>query len=729
MATKQLQALADVQNEKTKILKDEYQGKMSNQFVEELKSSTLFQCDWGELLSAAPTALSLMGACWIAASQEKADAISLTGARPDGGWKFLKNYDKPTLRSCLVDEDFNDALKKFSDEAKTCARLATEIRIAFNTWGRMVGELHASTEQKKGLTSIENENTKMEQAVTEIEQTFAVTNSMEAEKAVASAATRLKRNEDRLGSLSSSSEDERLIAPQTERSTMYQALGRQSYKRQSAIQAVPVIVGGILPAVLQAANPAAAVANALGASMKKSNQSTIAPQATTELQQSVLDPAYASAAIVKPILELFYEFLGGEKGEVNWDKLSDAPPAATDSSTSPKSVEQGVSFLIGNLNGLKSNIDVAKSQPSKALANAIDRTVKVAISIKDYQRTQKDLNSEKAATSTIAGWKAEVKLARATTLKLSTTASSTGSTNIPNPYANIKIDVPKADLSAQNVAASNAMQGVQMAQQAVDVAQANYDESVAKQAKMAAAMAAVGKKLIGLQQAGKLLENVKIVLRDCISVLVDLTVQIGKLEKFFTVLTTVIDNIILVRAEEFKESLAKAGRRSLNNGFLKIDDLEKQTIYIATLQIKAYFSLLMDISSMYTSIDRSHITKGVDLCSKLSKSAASKETSRAIQDELSTYSESAAKEVAKIVSTKQQEILEDLKARAQRAAATTQLLEDTLAQQGLPIDQSAKEAIEQGGQAVKEEAKAIILATESATVVVVASEETNANDF
>ena len=133
--------------------------------------------------------------------------------------------------------------------------------------------------------------------------------------------------------------------------------------------------------------------------------------------------------------------------------------------------------------------------------------------------------------------------------------------------------------------------------------------------------------------------------------LVDLTVQIGKLEKFFTVLTTVIDNIILVRAEEFKESLAKAGRRSLANGLLKIDDLEKQTIYIATLQIKAYFSLLVDISSMYTSIDRSHITKGVDLCSKLSKSAASKETSQAIQDELSTYTESAAKEVAKIVST------------------------------------------------------------------------------
>lgn len=103
MATKQLQALADVQDEQKKILQREYQGKMSNQFVAEMKSSTLFRCDWGELLSAAPTALSLMGACWIAASQEKADAISLAGARPLSGWTHLKKYDSPTLRSCLVD--------------------------------------------------------------------------------------------------------------------------------------------------------------------------------------------------------------------------------------------------------------------------------------------------------------------------------------------------------------------------------------------------------------------------------------------------------------------------------------------------------------------------------------------------------------------------------------------------------------------------------------------------
>ncbi|KAL8863825.1 MAG: hypothetical protein Q9198_010305, partial [Flavoplaca austrocitrina] len=85
-----------------------------------------------------------------------------------------------------------------------------------------------------------------------------------------------------------------------------------------ALQAVPAIIGGILPAVLQTMNPATAVASVLEGVMNKSNQSLVtptpggtnnptagsaAPQPTTEMEQGVADPAYASAATVKPILD------------------------------------------------------------------------------------------------------------------------------------------------------------------------------------------------------------------------------------------------------------------------------------------------------------------------------------------------------------------------------------------------------------------------------------------
>lgn len=102
MATSQQQALQEIEQQK-KTLTQEYGGKMSNQFVAELKSSTLFQFNWGELLAAAPTALSLMGACYVAAANDTAEKISLSEAVPTGGFKYLTDRPNPTLRAALVD--------------------------------------------------------------------------------------------------------------------------------------------------------------------------------------------------------------------------------------------------------------------------------------------------------------------------------------------------------------------------------------------------------------------------------------------------------------------------------------------------------------------------------------------------------------------------------------------------------------------------------------------------
>lgn len=88
--------------EKT-VITEQYGGKLSNKFIEELKGATLFQFDWGELLSAAPTALSLMGSCWLAAANPTTEMISLADAVPKEGFKYMTNLRNPTLRACLVD--------------------------------------------------------------------------------------------------------------------------------------------------------------------------------------------------------------------------------------------------------------------------------------------------------------------------------------------------------------------------------------------------------------------------------------------------------------------------------------------------------------------------------------------------------------------------------------------------------------------------------------------------
>lgn len=95
-------ALAEVSQLNQKALK-ESSGNQANAFVKEMKASALFQFDWGELLSAAPTAMALTGSCWVAASSDEADAIMMEKSVPIGGFKFITNRREPTLRSILVD--------------------------------------------------------------------------------------------------------------------------------------------------------------------------------------------------------------------------------------------------------------------------------------------------------------------------------------------------------------------------------------------------------------------------------------------------------------------------------------------------------------------------------------------------------------------------------------------------------------------------------------------------
>jgi hypothetical protein len=114
-------------------------------------------------------------------------------------------------------------------------------------------------------------------------------------------------------------------------------------------------------------------------------------------------------------------------------------------------------------------------------------------------------------------------------------------------------------------------------------------------------------------------------------------------------LTTVIDNIVLVRADTFTKEMGKAGRRAFAGGALKIDDIAKQTIYTASLQLKAYFSLLADISLMYSQVDRGYIVPGMQLCMKLSKGAAGNELMPALAEQLGQFSQDSANKVAELV--------------------------------------------------------------------------------
>ena len=146
MVTDQQNALVAVQELQKKTVADEY-GMQSNQFVTEMKSSALFQFSWGELLSAAPTALSLMGACWIAAAAPAADKISMKSSVPLGGFKTLTNRKDPTLRSCLVDGKLQNPKTKrqpINNLKSAILEDGTRLRLPERTWMRCSCEVIVS---------------------------------------------------------------------------------------------------------------------------------------------------------------------------------------------------------------------------------------------------------------------------------------------------------------------------------------------------------------------------------------------------------------------------------------------------------------------------------------------------------------------------------------------------------------------------------------------------------
>ncbi|KAH6623346.1 hypothetical protein F5144DRAFT_497538 [Chaetomium tenue] len=383
--------------------------------------------------------------------------------------------------------------------------------------------------------------------------------------------------------------------------------------------------------------------------------------------------------------------------------------------------------------GQKAAIDVTNTAPNTKLLGAYTSLIKLSEELQTHLRKQNELSASKDPTDEVAKkWRATCRKARDDILELAASAKTGGSTNVPMAFGNVQI--PPPDQSAQTAQLNTAMQGVQIAQSALDNAENAYNAAVEKQERMAKAMATIQAKLKRLQTTGKTLEEIKTVLQDCIQVLADLMVQISRLERFFIALTTLIDVLVMPRAKLFERDVGKIGRRGMLAGVLRVEDVDKQAIYAATLQLKAYFSLLQDIATMYTLVHRDHIVGGVELCYELSKGVSRNDGMPDQQEKLAKYTENASAKVAALVAAKQQEILKTLRARANRARDETAQIEAEMARfKVAPVDDAAKLAIENGAREQQTVAQELLASEISVTVAAVRvtqqSEGVDANEL
>jgi hypothetical protein len=125
-----------------------------------------------------------------------------------------------------------------------------------------------------------------------------------------------------------------------------------------------------------------AIGQALGGALKGANgqqngnganQQQQGNAAATVPQHAGDDPAVNAATQLTPLLNTYYEFLGGEKGKIDWTKFSNDPPTDPEAAKT----DQGVSWLLGTLNGQKSKIEFTEADTSKKIQDVFTKSVEV----------------------------------------------------------------------------------------------------------------------------------------------------------------------------------------------------------------------------------------------------------------------------------------------------------------------------------------------------------------
>jgi predicted nucleic acid-binding Zn-ribbon protein len=419
-----------------------------------------------------------------------------------------------------------------------------------------------------------------------------------------------------------------------------------------------------LPAIINAANPMSAVQGLVGGLAQIGRQGALNAPGAPPVAQALLagqqgtqsnratlqfndatpdaDPAYVAASLLSPFMTTFLAYLtSGEGNTPDWSKFKDQ-------ALKQGSGTEGLTWLLSNLQMQQKSAKLGTSGPSRELATAFDASIAIVEEIKKEVANQQKLTSGKTDPAAIKRWQETITAAKLTVTKLETTAKSfPGSSSNAPKMKNISLD--KSDNSTVIAALSTATEKLALNQKALQTAQVNYKQAVEAAAEVQKRLTGIQTKLKGIEIAGAALERVKEILIECIAILVELKVQISKLTTFFSALSTMVKVLIDTKVKNFDTDATAIGQEASQRGLLKLNDLDIETIYISTLQIKAYFDLLQMICQMYTTVHTQYINTGLDLLTELSKVTKSPEEIAPKRDQLNKFMDAAHQAINELV--------------------------------------------------------------------------------
>ncbi|EGR44554.1 uncharacterized protein TRIREDRAFT_112146 [Trichoderma reesei QM6a] len=688
----------------------------SSRFILDIQSSLLYSMNWSEFLSAAPMAISLMGACYVASTVPGATSITLSP--PEGGFKHLSwrslnanliecsdmgriaftqaevNLGNIALVSTNMFNIIKDIISTLGDRnaakdlkfhmqslrkgATRCQESITEVEESFNLWQAYVLELHQASVQ-------EETNTENMILHNEIE--------LEAKKSRLSGVTEArdmaKAAVERMGKALDTAEDAFKDAADKFPSG-WEVIGMQFVSSvantlSSTMGAGMLSSMGNTGSVLQAINIFSSAASG-GRNVEATNKT----EPSNRLQiPDVDDPAFTYVPMVLSSVRSLGALLSGKDGGVDWDSI-----------VKPGS-EDGFRFIKSLFEKAKGSLQASERPPSKKLNQVLDTTIEVMDEVSDTAAQLNELgtNPPDKSSEKVVRWNRLVNEAREALLELNGILQAVpGGASGQTPLVNAGQPVSSHGRSDSLVAnyVESAKSNLELTLAGFTAAQSNYQKASDSLVDVQVALSGIMEELAVLQSNKISFTTIKNILIKCISTLSKLKAEITKLARFFLAIGQMIDHAMenqIVRFIDYVETATSDGPSIAGFTFT---DLRRQTIFTFTMMIRAYLGMFRGIGLMYTSVSKEYIFPGLELCEQLSVEANASNSQQNVMDkklrDLNSFMKDAQNGVKSTVKDNQQEIMGNLEEYAQEVAENLQMLS--------PIASSDRQAIASGTQVV-----------------------------
>ncbi|KAF4949191.1 hypothetical protein FGADI_9048 [Fusarium gaditjirri] len=707
--------------------KRELAPNVSSQVINEMKSSLIFQISWEQLLQAAPTAISSMGACLIASSSPKAlvqlsppkdkgfQYLRYTSVQANlvecgnlGRMAFLEAEDKMgiiQLTSQVINGKINDIIPTIADPpsakkmlrpqlqtisrgAQTCLDASIAMDKRFTDWLLYVCEMHAACVQQENTTRdallsneicLAAESTRLDYQKTAVEE---AKNAQELlGKQVKTASEAFKKASD-------------------EFPTGWDLMGQQIVSDLAS--AVTSALNAAIPALLNNLNPMARVsagANIVGGFIhpdKKDDNSNNSAgggavangaQPPSPVPSKATDPGYAEIQKISTFLSTLQVIVAGQKdGDINWEM-------AKSGDSSKGGAKTAIKFVVTMLDDAKQRFAqlATQEEPSQTVVQILDVSLQVAKDIQTIVDKSSNMSTSYPAkdSSEVKKWQADfaAQYSRANTL-LATAKSIPGTAANGIPLMGNSADPAQqtAQISAKSAEAQAKLEAAKnrlaTTTQMLTTAQENYVKTTDMLLQQQNKLADIQATLTNLTASNMTLAEIKRILIECIKLIIDLKDQITSLVRFFRAIGAIVDTCVKYHVEPFLDTIKAITadgddpNKDYRVGDYTLTDLQRSQVYSAAVTLRSYFGVFGDIAKMWVTLSKENVLPGLMMCDELAVTADEKDPGAmaAKSKKLSQWSREASGRVKTISGDKQREIMDGMQSRIDDVAQTTQAI-------------------------------------------------------